>query len=210
MDSSVNDIFIYILIVILGLGLANLGLGYWLWVKFRKWSKGLGGFEEQVKDVEKQKMRIVAQTNERMVAITREYEAFVSAAQDQLSQVISPGQVKADLDRRIAELADKGAGEATAVLRQNLDKWGSSLGELLNAELNKLRGEATAAVEEKRKKVDEELETFKRTRMAELAREVDQMVKQVTMEVVGMQLSTGQQTELVIRALEKAKQENVF
>lgn len=160
-------------------------------------------------------------------------EKIIDKAIIEASEIISKAQVlEEEVKSKISESSSQISDNQKDVYKKVFDEVKSQLYEVVQkasqdikqdaqeeiaAFANSVREETIATETEVKTKISEEyvnlerdLEEYKRTKMLEAAHEAEKLISIITKKVLNESLSTQNHKDLIIKALEEAKKNNVF
>lgn len=80
----------------------------------------------------------------------------------------------------------------------------------LRSEIEKAQVETKAAIDQAYLRVEEEIKGYKQKRLEQVDKEIFEIIRLVSEDVIGKALSTKEHEETIIKSLDEAKKQNVF
>lgn len=134
------------------------------------------------------------------------------------------GKMLAELERVSSEFfknyqgALKGAeAQALATITDISKNLGSeaakqieAMRQVLQAEIARAQQTTKAAIDEAYKKVEEEIEAYRKSRLQKIDEQIYEVIKKVSQDVIGKAIEAQEHEEMVVKSLEEAKRQNIF
>lgn len=135
------------------------------------------------------KNKMIVQLDKVSKDYAKDYQGTIEAAKNEAVKVISgiSNELKGEASREIAAMR--------LVLEQ---------------EVAKTHLETKKAIDAAYKRVEEEIKAYREAKIKRVDEEIYEIVRQVTQDILGKAIDTRQHEELVVKALEEAKRQNIF
>ena len=144
-----------------------------------------------------------------------EKHAALKARSKHLKEV--SGEEKAAFAEELGKISGEEAGEYQEILenvknqaRATLEEISKSTREASVAEVKGMSSFFKTKVDEEYTKIQSELEKYKKDRLKEIDENKNQIIKDMSTKVLGEAIDTDKHQELIMKALEEAKKENVL
>lgn len=189
-------------VILLAIALCSLGFLYAkLYVRYSNLQEKEKFFEEKAREESEEYLRNAS----------RKAEQIIEEAREKAKELIQKSETIGDSvkDKLIAELDNVSQAQADG-LRSVFSSVSKNFEQEAIAEIQKMRGSLESETKARVAEVQKEIEDYKAEELKKAEAEVREMVKKVSLQVLGKVISADEHTDLVIKALERAKKENVF